>query len=80
MPLILKRNLKLPGGFIGNGDPPPPVYALGYTSKLSKQTHLYFYVAMSRCCYASPEIVLKKNAKLFPEVSSCLCGFAVKLC
>ena len=34
-----------------------------YTSKLSKQTHLYFYVAMSRCCYASPEIVLK-NAEL----------------
>ena len=24
MPLILKRNLKLLGGFIGNGDPPPP--------------------------------------------------------
>ena len=32
----------------------------GYTSKLSQQTHLYFYVALSRCCYASPEIVLKK--------------------
>ena len=29
MALILKRNLKLLGGFIGNGDPPPPppVYA-----------------------------------------------------
>ena len=24
MPLILKRNLKLLGGFIGNGEPPPP--------------------------------------------------------
>ena len=24
MPFILKRNLKLLGGFIGNGDPPPP--------------------------------------------------------
>ena len=24
MPLTLKRNLKLPGGFIGNGEPPPP--------------------------------------------------------
>ena len=32
----------------------------GYTSKLSKQIHLYFFVALSRCCYASPEIVLKK--------------------
>ena len=34
---------------------------------------------MSRCCYASPEIVLK-IAQLFLEISSCLCGFAVKLC
>ena len=33
---------------------------------------------MSRCCYASPEIVLK-NAKLFLEISSCLCGFAVSV-
>ena len=32
----------------------------GYTSKLSKQIHLYIFVALSRCCYASPEIVLKK--------------------
>ena len=24
MPLNLKRNLKLLGGFIGNGEPPPP--------------------------------------------------------
>ena len=23
----------------------------GYTSKLSKQIHLYFFVALSRCCY-----------------------------
>ena len=35
MPLILKRNLKLLGGFIGNGEPPPPpppppVYAPGH--------------------------------------------------
>ena len=38
------------------------------------------YTFMSGCCYALPEIVLKKNAKLFLEICSCLCGFAVKLC
>ena len=46
----------------------------GYTSKLSKQTHLYifFFVAMSRCCYELPEIVLKNILKLFGMYPSSL--------
>ena len=51
----------------------------GYTSKLSKQIHLYFLLL----CLGVATHRLKlfwKNAKLFLEISSCLCGFAVKLC
>ena len=36
-------------------------------------------MSTSRCCYVSCENCFEKNAKLFLEISSCLCGFAVKL-
>ena len=81
-PVQQQSSSSLSNRFIEHGvrfDPETRAF-FGCTPKLSKQTHLYLYVTMSRCCYASRENCFEKNAKLFLEISSCLCGFAVRLC